>query len=69
MDDPKLYSKTEKALDSLIQTLKKFSEDFGMGFGIDKSAMLVMKKGKIVKSDGTELRNEKVINSLKVGES
>ena len=51
MDDLKLYSKTEKALDSLIQTKIIFSEDFGMQFGTDKCAMLMKKMGKIVKSD------------------
>ena len=48
MDDFKLYSKSEKALDSLIQTVRIFSKEFGMHFGIDKCTMLVMKKGKIV---------------------
>ena len=40
-----------------------------MQFGIDKCAMLVMEKGKIVKSDGIQLPNEKVIKSLEDGES
>ena len=35
-----------------------------MQFGIDKCAMLVMKKGKIVNSDGIQLPNDKVIKSL-----
>ena len=52
MDDLKLYSKNERGLDSLIQTVRMFSEDTGMQFGIYKCAMLVMKKGKIVNSDG-----------------
>ena len=52
MNDLKLYSKSEKALDSLIQTVRIFSEDIGMQFGIDKCAMLVVKRGKTVKSDG-----------------
>ena len=69
MEDLKLYSKSEKALDSLIQTVRMFSEDIGMQFGIDKCAMLVMKKGKIVKSDGIQLPNDKVIKSLQEGES
>ena len=59
-----MYSKSEKALDSLIQTVRIFSTDIGMQFGIDKCAMLVMKKGKIVKSDGIQLPNDKVIKSL-----
>ena len=67
MDDFTLYSKSEKALDSLIQTVRIFS--IGMQFEIDKCAMLVMKKGKIVKSDGIQLPNDKVIKSLEEGES
>ena len=39
-----------------------------MQFGIDKCAMLVMKRGKIVNSDGIQLPNDKVIKSLE-GES
>ena len=33
-------------------------------FGIDKCTMLGMKKGEILKSDGIQLLNDKVINSL-----
>ena len=64
MDDLKFYSTSKRALDSLIQAVRIFSQDIGMQFWIDKCAMLVMKKGKILKSDGTELPNEKVIKSL-----
>ena len=52
MDDLKLYSRSEKRLDSSVQTVRVFSEDIGMEFGIGKCAMLVMEKGKIVKSVG-----------------
>ena len=45
MDDLKLYSPSEKRLDSLVQTVRVFSEDVGMEFGIEKCAMLVMEKG------------------------
>ena len=69
MDDLKFYSKSEKALDSLMQTVRIFSEDIGMHFGIDKCAMLVMKKGKIGKSDGIEIPSDKVIKSLEEGET
>ena len=64
MDDIKLYSKSENTQDSLIQTVRIFSEDIGMQFEIDKCTMLVMKKWKIVKSDDTEMPNNKVIKSL-----
>ena len=47
MDDLKLYTRSEKRLDSLVQTVRVFSEDIGMEFGIKKCVMLVMEKGKI----------------------
>ena len=69
MDDLKFYSKSERVLDSLIQTVGIFSEDIGLQFGIDKCALLVMKMGKIVKSGGIKLPKEKVIKSLEEEES
>ena len=39
-----------------------------MQFGIDKCVMLVMKKRKILKSDGIRLPNDTVIKSLEEGE-
>ena len=69
IDDLKLYRQGEKGLDSLIQTVCVFSEDKGIEFGIEKSAMLVIEKGKIVKSVGLELPDGKVIKSLQEGES
>ena len=56
IDDLKLYSKSEKALGSLIRTVKIFSEDIRMQFG--------MKKRKIVASDRIQLLNDKAIKSL-----
>ena len=56
-------------MDLLVQTVRIFSEDIGMEFGIEKCAMLIMEKGKIVKSVGTELTDGKVIKSLQEGES
>ena len=50
MDYLKLYSRSEKGLDSLVQTFRIFSEDIGMEFGIEKCAILVMEKEKIVKT-------------------
>ena len=44
MNDLKLYSRSEKGFDSLVQTIRVFSEDIGMEFGIEKCAMLVMEK-------------------------
>ena len=69
MDDLKLYSPSEKGLDSLVETVRIFSEGIGMKFDIEKCAMLVMEKGKIGKSVGIELPDGKVIKSLQEGES
>ena len=69
MDDLKLYSRREKGLDSLVQTVCVFSEDIGMKSGIEKCAMLVMEKEKIVKSVGIEFPDGKVIKLLQEGES
>ena len=59
MDDLKLHSRSEKGLDSLVQTLRVFSEDIEMQFGIEKCAVLVTEKEKIVKSVGIELPDGK----------
>ena len=45
MDDFKLYFKSEKDLDYLIQTVIIFNEDIGMQLWINKCAILVIKMG------------------------
>ena len=47
-------------MDSLVQTVPAFSEDIVMEFGVEKCAMLVIEKGKTVKSVGIELPDGKV---------
>ena len=69
MNDLKLYNRSEKGLDSLVQRFRVFSEDIGSEFGVKKCAMLVMKKEKIVKSVDIELPDGKVIKSLQEGKS
>ena len=65
----KLYSRNEKGLDSLVQTISVFSEDIGMELGIEKCAMSMIEKRKIVKSVGIDLPDGQVIKSLQEGES
>ena len=69
MDDLKLYSRSEKVLNSLLQIVRVFSEDIGMEFSIEKCAMLVMEKVKIVKSVSIELPDGRAIKSLQESES
>ena len=64
MDDLKLQAENEKGLESLVQTVRIFSDDIGMEFGMDKCAALVLKGGKITKFDGISLRNGKEMRGL-----
>ena len=56
-------------MDSSVKTICVFSEDTGMEFGIKHCAMLVLKKGKIVKSVGINLPEGKVIKLLQICEN
>ena len=51
-------AKNEKELETLIQTVKIYSEDIGMEFGIEKCTMVIMKSGKRQITEGIELSNK-----------
>ena len=46
MDDIKLFAKSEKELETLIQTIKIYSQDIGMEFVIEKCDMLITRSRK-----------------------
>ena len=69
MDDIKLFAKNEKELETLIHTVRIYSPDRGMEFGIEKCAMLVMKSIKRQLTDGMELPNQDKIITLTVNET
>ena len=46
MDNIKLFTENNKELETLIQTIRIYSQDIGMEIGIEKSAMFIMKSGK-----------------------
>ena len=50
MDDLKLFAKDDKNLEEMLQLIKKFSEDIGMTFGLDKCAKVSFKRGKLTRS-------------------
>ena len=58
MDGLKLYASNEKSFESLIQTVRVFSNDIKMELGVEKSAVLTVKKGKMANSDGIALPNK-----------
>ena len=64
MDDIKLFAKDEKELEILIYTVRIYNQDIRMNFGIEKSAMLVMKIGKRHRTDRIELLNQDKIRTL-----
>ena len=63
MDDIKLFAKNEKELETRIHTVRIYSRDIGMEFGIKKWAMLVMKSGKRQLTYGMELPNKDKIKT------
>ena len=64
MDDIKLFAKKEKELETIIHTVRIYSQDIEMKSGIEKCAMLVMKSGKRHRTDRIELPNQDKIRTL-----
>ena len=69
MDDIKLLAKNEKELETLIHTVRIYSQDIGMKFSLEKCAMLLMKSGKRHLTDGIELPNQDKIKMLAENET
>ena len=69
MDDLKLYGKTDKGIDSLILTVRTFSSDICMKFGIEKCNILILKRG--IKDENCDimLPSDVKVSSLKQGEN
>ena len=59
MDNLNLYAKSQRVLDSLIQTMKSFSDDVGMAFGLDKCVVLVLERAKMIQTEEIELTDGK----------
>ena len=64
MDDIKLFARNEKELETLIHTVRIYSQDIGIECGIEKCTMLVMKSGKRRLTEGMELSNQDKIITL-----
>ena len=63
MDDLKLFAKNKNQIDSLVNTVKIFSEDIKMEFGLPKYGVLIMKWGKVVKSEGISMPNGNMVKN------
>ena len=64
MDDLKLFAKNDHELEGLLQTAKKFNDDIGMEFGLEKCAKATFLKGRLEKSTSIELGNSTKIKEL-----
>ena len=69
MIDLKLHASNKKSLESLIQTARVFSNDIETEFGMEKCAVMTIKKGKMANSDGIALPNKTTMKGLKEGDS
>ena len=70
MDDIKLFAKNEKGLKTLQQTVRIYSQDKGMEFGMESCTMLIMSRGKRQTMEVIELPNqEKNQNAPRKGNS
>ena len=55
MDDLKLYGSKDNETDSLVKVVKIVSEDIGIRFGLDRCAVLNMKREKQIHCEGINL--------------
>ena len=64
MDDLKLYASNDNELEGLLKTVKAFSDDIGMEFGLSKCAKATFKKGKLEQTKNVVLDDDSVIKEL-----
>jgi hypothetical protein len=68
MDDLKLIAKSEE-LRKQMQTVKTFSNDIHMGFGLEKYAKFTFKKGKLIHSQNLVIDCSREIQELEQGKT
>ena len=56
-------------METLLHTIRIYSQDIGMEFGIEKCALLVMKSGKRHLTDGINYQNQDKIRTLAENET
>ena len=55
LDNIKQFTKNKKDLETLIQSLRIYIQDLGMGFGREKCIMLKLRSEKRQRTEGIEL--------------
>ena len=69
MDDLKLFAKNDSQLGILLRTVKMFSDDVGLTFGLDKCAKFTITRGKANPTGDVHLEPVSTIHELQVGET
>ena len=64
MDDLKLIAKSEEELQKQVQTVKIFSDDIHMEFGLQKCAKISFKRGKLIQSQNLVIDINREIQEL-----
>ena len=67
MDDLKIYGKSEREINGLVSTVEIFSNNIGMEFGAKKCGTRILKRGKVVKTEGLELPSGDKIKEVEDG--
>jgi len=65
MDDLKLYRRNDRKIESLVHTVRIFSEDIVMQFGIEKCATIKLQRGKVKHTEGIVLPDAQVMCGFK----
>lgn len=69
MDDLKTYAKNDMEQTGILHTVKTFSDDICMEFGLDKCAKATFKKGKLRQSENIQIDIDTSIQALDPEES
>ena len=64
LDNTIIFTKNEKEVEILIQTMRIHSQVIGMEFGIEKRAMLIMKKRKRKTAERIKVPNQERVRRL-----
>ena len=64
MNDLKIFAKSKREINGLVSTVKILSSDIEMKFGIKRFGVLVLKREKVVSSEGVEMPDGEIIKEV-----
>ena len=69
MDDLKLYARSNKEIESLVNTVRIFSDDIHVQFGLDKCAKVIINRVKLASTENIRLPSREEIRELEIEET